>query len=128
MPEHIPAPAGLPPVRGYSHVVTGTGTLIAVSGQLPLDAAGDLVGGGDALGQARQVFANLRAALRAADAGMEHVLRLTVFLTDLAHLDAYRAARDEAIGGGPAPASSLVQVAALVHPGAFIEIDALAVR
>ena len=55
-------------------------------------------------------------------------MRLTAFLTDLAHLDAFRTARDEAIGDGPAPASSLVQVVALVHPGACIEVDALAVR
>jgi len=54
-------------------------------------------------------------------------MRLTVFLTDLADLLAFRTARDEFIGEGPAPASSLVQVAGLVLPEARIEVDALAV-
>ena len=128
MLQHHPRPVGLPPVQGYSHVVAGTGELIAVSGQLPLDGNGELVGQGDALRQARQVFANLGTALRAAGAGIEDVVRLSVFLTDLAHLGAFRTARDEAVGGGPAPASSLVQVSGLVLPGAYLEIDALAVR
>jgi enamine deaminase RidA (YjgF/YER057c/UK114 family) len=55
-----------------------------------------------------------------------NLIRLGCFLTDLADLDAFRQARDEYLGDGPRPASTLVQVAALVVPGARIEIDALA--
>lgn len=125
--EHFEHPAGLPPVNGYSHVAAGTGRLVAVSGQLPVDGDGTLVSTTDAYAQARQVFANIDSALQAARARPEDVLRLTFFLTDLADLDAVRTARDAFIGDNPEPASSLVQVAALVLPQARIEVDALAI-
>ena len=129
MPLHVfERPDGLPPVNGYSHVVAGSGTLVAVSGQLPAEESGALVGGTDALAQARQVFENLDRALRAAGAQPGDLLRLTLYLLDLADLPAVRAARDAFLADGPAPASSLVQVAGLVLPGARLEVDALAVR
>jgi len=124
--EHFEQPDGLGPVNGYSHAVAAPGGLIAVSGQLPVDRKGTIVDTSDALVQARQVFTNLDRALRAAGAGPQDVLRLTVFLTDLEDLDAFRTARDEFIDGAPPPASSLVRVAGLAHPEARIEVDALA--
>lgn len=127
MVQHFERPEGMPPANGYSHIVAGVGRLIAVSGQLPLDGEGALVSATDSLAQARQVFSNLHVALRAAGAPPEHILRLTFFLTDLADLDSVRAARDEVLGSGPLPASSLVQVVGLVVPDARVEIDALAV-
>ena len=127
MIEHFERPEGLGPVNGYSHVAAGAGRLISVSGQLPVDDKGTIVDAHDALAQARQVFANLGCALRAAGATSEDVIRLTFFLTDLADLAAVRVARDEFLGDGPPPTSSLVQVAGLVLPEARIEIDALAV-
>jgi enamine deaminase RidA (YjgF/YER057c/UK114 family) len=127
MIERFERPPGLGPVNGYSHAVAGAGRLVAVSGQLPVAADGSIVDATDALAQARQVFANLGTALRAAGARPQDVLRFTCFLTDLADLGAVRTARDEFLGDGPLPASSLVQVAGLVLPAARIEIDALAV-
>ena len=97
-----------------------------VSGQVPLDAAGALVGEGDALAQTRQVFRNIATALAACGARMSDVVKLTVFLTDLGDLAAFRTARDEVIDPERPPASSLVQVAGLVHPGFRVEIEALA--
>jgi enamine deaminase RidA (YjgF/YER057c/UK114 family) len=81
----------------------------------------------DALVQARQVFKNLTLALAAAGATPADVIKLTFYLTDMADLLPVRLARDEFVGDGPAPASSLVQVSALVLPETRIEIDALAV-
>jgi enamine deaminase RidA (YjgF/YER057c/UK114 family) len=81
----------------------------------------------DALVQARQVFANLECALAAAGAKSKDVIRLTYYVTNLDDLTAIRAARDEFVGDGPPPASSLVQVSGLVSPEARLEVDALAV-
>lgn len=125
--EFFERPDGAPPANGYSHAVRAAGRLVAVSGQLPIDARGALVDATDGLAQARQVFANLGTALAAAGARPHDLLRLTFFLTDLADLPAVRTARDEFLAGGPLPTSSLVQVVALVLPNARIEIDALAV-
>jgi reactive intermediate/imine deaminase len=126
MTEHI-APAGVAPGFGYSHVVVATGRLVVVSGQVALDESGQLVGLGDALAQARQVFENLRRCLAAADATFADVVKFTVYVTDLATITAVRAVRDEYIDTARPPASSAVQVAGLVLPDLLLEIDALAV-
>jgi enamine deaminase RidA (YjgF/YER057c/UK114 family) len=126
-PIRIPAPEGVAPAAQYSHVVTASGRLVAVSGQLPLDEKGELVGAGDAAAQARQVFENLRRCLAAAGAGFEHVVKLTYFVTDTAHLPAIRAARAAHIPDDRLPASSAVRVAGLVAPEFLMEIEALAV-
>jgi reactive intermediate/imine deaminase len=125
MQQHYVRPDGLPPVNGYSHAVAFSGQLVAVSGQVPLDGQGRLAGQ-DARAQVRQVFDNLTAALAAAGASMEHVVKLTVYLTDLADLEAFREIRDEYISLDKPPASTLVQVSGLVNPAFRVEIDALA--
>jgi reactive intermediate/imine deaminase len=119
-------PEGLPPVNGYSHAVAFTGRMVVVSGQVPLDGQGQLVGRGDPAAQVRQVFENLAGALAAAGARMDQVVKLTVYLTDLADLDAFRQVRDEYIALDTPPASSLVQVSRLVNPEFRVEIEALA--
>jgi reactive intermediate/imine deaminase len=126
MQQHYVRPDGLPPVNGYSHAVAFSGQMVAVSGQVPLDGQGKLAGPDDPRAQVRQVFDNLTAALAAAGAGMEHVVKLTVYLTDLADLDAFRQIRDEYISLDKPPASTLVQVSSLVNPAFRVEIDALA--
>ncbi len=123
----IPAPEGVAPAAQYTHVVLGTGTFVAVSGQLALDEDGKVVGEGDAEAQARQVFENLRRCLAAAGASFDDVVKLTFFVTDMAHMSAIRAARAEHIPDDRLPAASAVQVAALVRPEFLMEIEALAV-
>lgn len=123
----IAAPQGVAPGTGYNHVVWGTGRFVAVSGQCALDEKGEVVGEGDAAAQARQVFENLRLCLAAAGATFDDVVKLTYFVTDVAHLPAVREARDELIAPDRLPASSAVQVAALFRPELLMEIEAFAV-
>ena len=124
---HVVQPSGVAAGNGYSHVVWGTGTFIAVSGQVALDEHGELVGPGDPAAQAQQVFENLRRCLAEAGATFADVVKLTFFLTDVAHLPAIRIARDAVIDTTRPPASSAVQVAALFRPEFLLEIEALAV-
>ncbi|MFE5679117.1 RidA family protein [Streptomyces erythrochromogenes] len=131
-PEHghltrVHAPEGVSPGTGYSHVVWGTGRFVAVSGQCAFDDKGEVVGEGDPGAQARQVFENLRRCLAAAGATFDDVVKLTYFVTDVAHLPAVRAARDAVIPADRLPASSAVQVAALVRPELLLEVEAFAV-
>ncbi|MFI2345948.1 RidA family protein [Streptomyces sp. NPDC019443] len=123
---HVRAPEGVAPGTGYSHVVWGTGRFVAISGQCAFDEDGKVVGEGDPAAQARQVFENLRRCLAAAGATFDDVVKLTYFVTDVAHLPAIRAARDEVIDAGRLPASSAVQVAALFRPELLVEIEAFA--
>lgn len=125
--RHHVDPAGLPPANGYSHAVSFTGTMVVISGQVPLDEDGRMIGADDPQAQTRQVFLNLRAALAAAGTDLAHVVKLTVFLTNMGDLADFRAVRNEFIDPARPPASSLVQVSGLVDPAFRIEIEALAV-
>jgi reactive intermediate/imine deaminase len=124
--QHFVRPEGMPPVNGYSHAVAFTGRMVVISGQVPVDGQGGLVGQGDPEAQVRQVFRNLAAGLAATGASMDQVVKLTVYLTDLADLEAFRRVRDEYIALDTPPASSLVQVSGLVNPQFRVEIEALA--
>jgi reactive intermediate/imine deaminase len=124
--QHYLRPDGMPPTNGYSHAVAFTGAMVMISGQVPLDADGRLVGADDARAQARQVFHNLQMALAAAGARMVDLIKITVFLTNMADLADFRTVRDEFIDPRQPPASSLVQVSGLVHPAFRIEIEAVA--
>lgn len=121
-----PQVAGVAPGNGYSHVVTGTGQWVAISGQVALDPDGAFVGIGDPAAQAEQVFANLQRCLATVGATFENVVKLTYYVTDIGFLPAVRTVRDKYIPG-PKPASSAVQVAALFSPDALLEIEAYAV-
>jgi enamine deaminase RidA (YjgF/YER057c/UK114 family) len=115
------------PGTGYSHVVAASGRVVAVAGQVALDAAGNVVGENDPEAQARQVFQNLGAALAAIGASFDDVIKLTLFLTDVSILPVVRRVRDEHVDTERPPASTAVQVAALVRPEFLLEVEALAV-
>jgi reactive intermediate/imine deaminase len=121
------APPGLPAPAGYSHVVDAPATrLVYVSGQVPLDAEGQLVGDGDFEAQTRQVFENLTTALEAAGAAWGDVVKLNYFLLDVSNLASVRAIRDEFVDTEQPPASTLVEVSRLFRDDVLIEIDAVA--
>ncbi len=124
--QHVAAPDGMAPGNGYSHVVSGHGRLVAVSGQVAVDEHGALVGPGDPAAQAEQVFANIGRCLAAAGATFADVVKLTFFLTDVGQLPAVRAARDAVIDADRPPASSAIVVAGLVRPEFLLEIEAFA--
>lgn len=123
---HIAAPDGVAAGNGYTHVITGSGRLVVVSGQVALDMHGNIVGAGDPAAQARQVFENLRSCLAAAGATFDDVVKLTYCMTDVGHLPAVRDARDEYVNVERPPASTAVQVAALFRPDLLLEVEALA--
>jgi enamine deaminase RidA (YjgF/YER057c/UK114 family) len=123
-------PPALPSVPGYSQVavVPGGGDLIFVAGQVALDATGAVVGIGDFAAQATQAFRNLLAALSAAGATANHLVKLTTFVTDMSQLAAFRSVRDRFLDPAHLPASTLVQVSSLFRPEFLIEVEAIAIR
>jgi enamine deaminase RidA (YjgF/YER057c/UK114 family) len=123
----FPRPEGVAPGNGYSHVVTGPGQWVAIAGQVALDTDGKFVGIGDPAAQARQVFANLDACLKAAGATFANVVKLNFFVTDIGYLPAVRPVRDQYVDTANPPASTAVQVAALFSPDALLEVEAYAI-
>jgi enamine deaminase RidA (YjgF/YER057c/UK114 family) len=123
-----PPELGTPP--GYSQIVeVSANRLIFISGQTALDHKGDLVGKNDFAAQAGQVFHNLGVALRERECDPSHLVKLTVFLTDMANLASYREARNRFFASvtlPAAPAVTLVEVSKLYGPDFLIEIEAIA--
>lgn len=122
-------PAGLSKPTGYTHVVdvpAGARTLY-LSGQIALDAKGNLVGAGDFAAQAEQVFANIDTALKASGASFRNVVKLNMYVTDMTQLKALRAARDKYVDVRHPPASTLVEVSKLGREGLLLEVEATAV-
>ncbi|TCV93270.1 reactive intermediate/imine deaminase [Luteibacter rhizovicinus] len=122
-------PSTLSAPTGYTHVVEvpAAGKTLYISGQVAFNAKGELVGPNDFAAQAEQVFANLDAALKSANATFANVVRLTIYVTDVSQLKALRAARDKYVDLKHPPASTLVEVSKLSRDGLLLEIEAIAV-
>ena len=110
------------PISHYTDAVR-FGNLLFISGVAPLDESGKLVGS-DVVAQARQVFLNLEKVLRAAHADFGDVLKVTVFLTDVADRSRVNPVRQEYFGKAK-PASTLIGVSELAVQGMKIEIEAV---
>lgn len=130
MPLERLTPQGLHKPAAYSQVVIATGRrLVFIAGQVSMDAEGKLVAKDDFAGQARQVYANLRTALRGAGATPADVTKLTTYVVGYTpELRAVIAeARAAIFRAGELPASTLVGVEALAEPGYLLEVEAIAV-
>ena len=122
--EEIRLPALGEPISHYTDAVR-VGDLLFVSGCVPTDADGTVVGGDDVAAQARKVFENSGAILEAAGASFADVAKVTVYLTDVDDRPLVNPVRQE-VFGDVRPASTLVEVSRLAIPGVKIEIDAVA--
>ena len=99
------------------------GDFVFLSGQIPLDPATTEVVGGDFDARARQVFDNLRAVAEAAGGSLDHVVKLTIFLTDLDNFAAVNSVMEDYFEQ-PFPARAAVGVASLPK-GVDVEADAI---
>ena len=116
---------GLPePLSHYTDAVRW-GDLVFVSGCVAITADGQVGSPGDVTGQAELAHEHLGRALRAAGTDFEHVLKVTVFLTRIEDRAAVNEVRRKFFGDAR-PASTLVQVSALVLPELLVEIEAVA--
>jgi 2-iminobutanoate/2-iminopropanoate deaminase len=128
MPKESLNPPGLmTPFGPFVQVTTApAGRLVFVSGQISVDADGNIVGAGDIVVQTRQVMENLKIALAAAGAGFEDVVKINNYVTDKAEYPLVAPIREEYLQE-PYPASTLVEVSSLIFPALKIEIEAIAV-
>ena len=111
------------PISHYTDAVS-FGDLLFISGIGPLAEDGALVGGDDPAEQTRQIFRNLDRVLRAAGTSAGDVLKVTVYLTDIADRAKINPARQEFFGAAR-PASTLVEVSKLAIPRMRVEIEAV---
>lgn len=130
MPAEFINPPGLCPTFGWTHVVATTGgKSIHISGQVGINAKGELVGRGDLKRQTEQAFENIKIALAAVGATMDHIVKSTIFVVNFKPdmLPVIREVRGRYFSREKPPASTLVGVTALAGAEWLIEVEATAV-
>jgi len=121
-PDTVPKPAG-----DYSQgMVVKGGNLVVISGQVPWDAEGKLVGPGDFGAQTRQVFDNLRNMLAAAGGSFKDVVKLTIFLKEREDFAIFKDIRAEYLTP-PYPPTTLLVVKDLAREEWMLEVEVWAV-
>ena len=120
--EQVKTPSAPAAIGPYSQAIK-TGSLVFLSGQIPLDAASMEVVSGGIDAQTHQVFKNLQAVAEASGATLQDAAKLTIYLTDLNDFAVVNKIMAEYISE-PYPARATVQVSALPK-GVAIEIDAI---
>jgi isochorismate pyruvate lyase len=107
---------------GYCRALRA-GDHIYVTGTAPVADDGSVVAPDDAYAQAARCFEIIERALAGLGARLEHVIRTRMYVTDIARWEEYGRAHREALGAHP-PATTLVEVAALIDPAMLIEVEA----
>ncbi|MDA2810591.1 RidA family protein [Nocardiopsis sp. RSe5-2] len=125
-------PEGLPKIDLYKQVSVATGSkLVSVAGQVSWDAEQNTVGKGDLAAQVEQCYRNVATGLEAAGATFDDVVRLTVYVVDMApeKLPVFQEGMErvaKALGKAPTPPIAVIGVAALDIPDHLVEIEATA--
>lgn len=101
------------------------GNLLFLSGQAAIDETGAIVGAGDFAAQLEQTFANIDRVLAAGGSNRSRIIKVTIYLTDMAHFPAIVEARRRYFTP-PWPADTIVEVRALALPELMVEIDVIA--
>ncbi len=112
------------PISHYTDAVR-FGNLLFISGMMAVDAQNRVIGEGDVVVQAREVFNNLKRALEAEGGSFKDVLKVTVYLQNIEDRAKINPIRQEFFGDAR-PASALVEVAKLAIPGLLVEVEAIA--
>lgn len=113
------------PIVGYSRAVR-VGNHIHVSGTAAVDGQGNVVGGADPAAQMRQCLRTAVAALEALGAGVQHVVRTRIYVVDIRDWEVIGRVHGE-VFGAVRPATSMVQVAALIRPDLLVEVEVEAI-
>lgn len=116
--------------KGYSHaaiVDLGKSNMIILSGQVPIDKNGNLVGKNDFSKQAEQVFKNIKNIMSELGGTMSNVVKIGIYVVNMKDIQALRNVRDKYIDLKNPPTSTLVEVSKLYREDVLLEVEATAV-
>jgi enamine deaminase RidA (YjgF/YER057c/UK114 family) len=112
-------------IVGYSRAVR-MGNIIEITGTVALNEHNEVVGGNDAYEQSKYIIQKIEKTLKRAGAGLEHVIRTRMFVTDISRWEEYGRAHGEFFGEIK-PCTTMVEVRALIQPEFLVEIEATAI-
>ncbi len=115
-----------PPTYTQTMKVTGSQTILFISGQVAYNDKGQPEHRGDFAAQARATYGALKAQVEAGGGTLSSIVKLTTYLVDIRHRNDLASIREEFFGK-KGPASTMVGVTALAQPGWLIEVEAIAV-
>lgn len=116
--------------NGYSHAVEvdlGNCRMLIISGQVAIDAEGNLVGKDDFALQTEQVFKNIKSIIDSAGGTMANIVKLGIYLRDVSQIQYFREVRNRYIDIKNPPASTLVEVPGLFRRDLLVEVEATAI-
>ena len=116
--------------RSYSQAAIidlGNCKMIIISGQVALDAQGNLIGKGDMAKQTEQVFLNIKKIVTDLGGTMDNIVKTGIFLVDASQIQAFRDTRNKFINLKNPPTSTLIQVSKLFSDDILLEIEATAI-
>ena len=117
-------------IKGLSQSVSvdcGSSKMILLSGQVPLNTEGNLVGIGSLEKQTQQIFKNIEIILNEYGGTGKDIIKLGIFITDISKTPDFRKVRDQYINLENPPISSLIEVSKLFRDDVLIEVEATAV-
>ncbi|MBS1632518.1 MAG: RidA family protein [Bacteroidetes bacterium] len=123
-------PTSVAKPKGYSHAAVvdlGNCKMVVLSGEVPFDKQGNLIGAGDMKKQAEQVFRNIQNILTDLGGTMDNVIKLGFYITDVSQIQAIRDATAQFINLKNPPTSILVEVNKLFRNDVLIEVEATAI-
>lgn len=122
-------PSSVASPKGYSQVAVidlGNCQMIVLSGQVPLDSSGNLIGKDDIARQTEQVFLNIQKIVSEFGGTMDNVIKTGIYMVDISQIQTFREIRDKFINLDNPPTSTLVQVNGLFRDDVLIEVEATA--
>lgn len=123
-------PTSVMKAKGYSPAAVidlGNCQMIVISGQVPFDKQGNLIGKDDFEKQTEQVFLNIKNILSELGGTMDNLVKIGIYMTDVSQIQTLRNVRDKFINMQQPPTSTLVEVSKLFREDVLIEIEATAI-
>jgi 2-iminobutanoate/2-iminopropanoate deaminase len=123
-------PSSVATPKGYSHAAIidlGNCQMVVLSGQVPLNNKGNLVGKDNFSKQAEQVFLNIKNIISDLGGTMQDVIKIGIYMTDISQIQTFRNIRDKFIDLNNPPTSTLVQVSKLFRDDVLVEVEVTAI-
>ena len=123
-------PSSVAAPKGYSHAAVidlGNSQMVLLSGQVPLDNKGNLVGKDDFSKQTEQVFLNIRNIISELGGTMDNIIKIGIYTVDISQIQSFRDVRNRFINIKNPPASTLVQVTKLFRDDVLLEVEVTAI-